>query len=263
MINLKHIAMKNVHNFRDLGGYPTADGCCTKWGMLYRSDALSRLNHEEWETLVRRNVKTVIDLRGKSEVASAPVHTPEHVAYYHYSLMRELDGMMETEGQVHPKENQGSSAGPILESMKLDYGKSLFGNVGCCVDILNTITMRLEAGAIVFMCSAGKDRTGMIAALLLYLCDVAGEDIIADYIVSNTYNRNGINRKISELPDSVMKRIPDINLLKNLFESRPETMESFLDELDAKDIRKVLDINGFTAEQQNILKASFTEKINS
>lgn len=247
MKHLRHIAMKYVCNFRDLGGYPTQDGRSTKWGLLYRSDALSALTDEEWEMLAERGVRTVIDLRGNSEVEEAPVLAPKQVSCYHFSLMKELDHMMDA-GDAN-----------ILGSMKLDYGKTLFGNLECCVNILTVIAERLQEGAIVFMCSAGKDRTGIIAAVLLYLCGVGREDMIADYIVSNTYNSNGINKKLANLPGSVLRMLPDVKLLEGLVQSRPETMIQLLDELDEKDIRRCLEEAGFTREQQEALKELITE----
>lgn len=249
MKHLRHIAMKYVCNFRDLGGYPTLDSRGTTWGMLYRSDALSGLTDEEWEMLVKRGVRTVIDLRGNSEVADAPVIAPEEIAVYHFSLMQELDHMLDA-GDAN-----------ILGSMKLDYGKTLFGNLECCVNILTVIAERLKEGAVVFMCAAGKDRTGIIAAVLLYLCGVAREDIIADYMVSNTYNSNGINKKIANLPESVLRMLPDVKLLEGLVQSRPETMIQLLDEMDETDIRQCLEEAGFTRRQQEALKMMVTEEI--
>lgn len=256
MKHLKHIAMKHVYNFRDLGGYPAMDGRSTRWGILYRSDALSNLTGEEWEMLTKRGVRTVIDLRGTPEVETAPVLAPDAVAYHHYSLMQELDQMMVTEDGM-PGQNGGNAG--ILGSMKLDYGKTLFGNMECCVKILHVMAERIPTGGVVFMCSAGKDRTGIIAAVILYLCGVGREDIIADYMVSNIYNSNGINKKLSSLPESVLKLVPDQSLLDDLIQSRPETMIQLLDEMEEKDLRRCLEEQGFTAQQQEAFKVLVTE----
>lgn len=264
MIPLKHIPLKQACNFRDLGGYPTDDGRYTRWGILYRSDALSSLTGEDWDTLAERGVRTVIDLRGDEEVKTSPVLAPESVSCYHDSLMRELDQMIgrkeEEPGKTLEKfSGESTGATGILGSMKLDYGKTLFGNLECGVNILETITERLQEGAVVFMCSAGKDRTGIIAALLLYLCGVSREDIVADYMVSNIYNSNGINKKLSSLPSSVLGMLPDKKLLEELIQSRPETMIQLLDEFEAKDIRGCLEAQGFSREQQETLKARMTD----
>lgn len=88
---MRHIPLKNAFNVRDMGGYPTTDGKSTKWGMLYRSDALSSLTEEDWQVLKARKIHTVIDLRSLSEISAAPVQVPEGTEYDHFSLMPEMD----------------------------------------------------------------------------------------------------------------------------------------------------------------------------
>ncbi len=155
---LKHTPLQGAHNVRDLGGYPTMDSGVTRWGMIYRSDALNELTENDWDVLRKRNVKTIIDLRSQIEADSAPITLPEGMEYFHFSLMSELDGKLKDVSQK-----------TILQSMKLDYEKTLFGNLSCAVKVLNTILNGIDKGAVMFLCSAGKDRTGIIAALVLYL----------------------------------------------------------------------------------------------
>lgn len=250
MMNLKHIPLQGAYNVRDLGGYPTTDGRITRWGVLYRSDALSELTKEDWNILKERNVKTVIDLRSSSETKSRPVLLPDGIAYYHFSLMKDLDELFDGSGQEN-----------ILQSMKLDYAETLFENLSCAVDILNTILSRMDAGAIDFFCSAGKDRTGIVASLVLYLCHTIREDIVADYMVSSTYNTNGINKKIENLPEEFKKGLPDPEFLKNSVASDPKTISSLLDEMEKRDLCHLLEENGFSMEDQQKLVLKFTEEI--
>lgn len=247
---LKHIPLQGAKNTRDLGGYPTIDGRVTRWGMLYRSDALNELTENDWDVLRRRNIKTIIDLRSLTEADAAPIITPEGIDYFHDSLMSELDGKL-----------RSLSQDTTLQSMKLDYEKTLFGNLSCAAKVLNTILTGMDKGAVIFLCSAGKDRTGIIAALVLYLCGVVREDMIADYIVSSTYNVNGINRKMENLPPEYLKAIPDMELLKDCLASKSETITALLDALEHRDIRTLLAEHGFTAESQKQLASIFTEKI--
>ena len=247
MIQLKHIPLEGAHNFRDLGGCPTTDGGATKWGMLYRSDALSGLTRRDWAELEARKVRTILDLRSGSERAASPITPPEGITCLGFNLMRELDG-------------HGAAVSPetILQSMKLDYVRTLFGNLPCGAEILNAILERLEQGAVVFLCSAGKDRTGIVAALVLYLCGVPREDIIADYIVSSTYNTNGINAKLGSLPAEILRRIPDPEILRDCLASKPETIIALLDALEQRNIRALLAENGFSEERQRLLVKKFT-----
>lgn len=245
---LKHIPLNNAYNVRDLGGYPTQDGHFTRWNMLYRSDALAALDEADWQILKDRNIRTIIDLRSTSEAAASPIHVPEYMVYCQFSLMNTLD--------VRP---QSMSREAIIESMKLDYVKTLFGNMECGAQILTTILERMDAGAVLFLCSAGKDRTGIVAALSLYLCNVIREDIVADYIVSSTYNTNGINKKIANLPPEIMKMVPDMELLKDCFSSKSETIIKLLDAFDAQDIRGKLDEAGFAREKQEMFREKMME----
>lgn len=245
---IKHIPLKNAYNVRDLGGYPTTDGRVVRWNMLYRSDALSALDESDWQILKERNIRTIIDLRSTSEAAASPIHMPACMQYYQFSLMNTLD--------MRP---QSMSREAIIESMKLDYVKTLFGNMECGAQILTTILERIGAGAVLFLCSAGKDRTGIVAALSLYLCNVIREDIVADYIVSSTYNTNGINKKIANLPPEMLKMVPDMELLKDCFASKPETIIKLLDAFETMDIRTKLDEAGFTGAKQELFREKMTE----
>lgn len=247
---LKQLPLKNTHNTRDLGGYPTTDGCMTRWGLLYRSDSLAKLDEEDWHFLQQRNIHTIIDLRNMRETESAPIEAPEGIRTFHFSLMNTLDQNPETLSQEN-----------ILASMKLDYVQTLFGNLPCAADILRTISEGMKTGSVLFLCSAGKDRTGTIAALILYLCQVSRQNIIADYMVSSTYNADGINRMLKNLPEHLLKRIPDMKLLEDCFASKPETVTALLDALDARNISQELDRVGFSFAQQAALKEQFTEHI--
>lgn len=245
---LKHIPLEKAHNIRDLGGYPAAQGKATRWGLLYRSDALSELTKSDWEKLQQRNIKTIIDLRSERECAAAPIFAPEEMVCLHFSLMNQLDSNLKSAS----REN-------IIESMKLDYVKTLFGNLSCGAQILHAILERMDSGAVLFLCSAGKDRTGIVAALVLYLCGVMKEDIIADYIVSATYNADGINKKLENLPPQMLAMVPDMQLLKDCFASKPETIQALLEAFEQRDIRQALAENGFSHESQELLQKKFTE----
>ena len=251
-MNKKRIPLEGAFNFRDLGGYPTKDNKSTKWGMLYRSDELSSLTASDWEIVNSLNVKTIIDLRSNMESEHNIITPPKDIEYYHYSLMPELDNLQKN------LSDPTQIAGVIAKSMKLDYCKTLFENIPCCVEILSTVSERLDVGSVIILCSAGKDRTGITAALILYLCGVYREDIIADYAVSSIYNSNGINKKMEKIPAELLKMIPDPEMLKVAMESRPETIIELLDKMDAEDIRKILDGGGFSITKQQQLKEMFT-----
>ncbi len=250
----RHIPLAHAHNLRDLGGFPTADGRTTRWGLLYRSDELSELTQEEWETVRGLGVRTLIDLRSRRETESAKITPAYPLEYRNLSLMKELDE------RPPARPSDGSASGSILESMRLDYTKTLFGNLGCAAEILRVILGRLSrGGSVLFFCSAGKDRTGITAAMVLSLCGVLREDIIADYMVSNTYNTEGINQNMEVLPPEFLARIPNLQILKDMMDSKPENMSALLDAFEEHDLRARLAENGFDRGQQEQLAARMLE----
>ncbi|WP_310602330.1 tyrosine-protein phosphatase [Anaerosporobacter sp.] len=264
MVGMKRILLQGAYNVRDLGGYPTREAKVTKWGLLFRGDSPSALTEEDWSILKKLNVKTMIDLRSNMEKTSAGITPNYEMNYYHCSLMQELENIPDisklSKGDISSdKMTQMLGSEKFMESMKLDYVRTLFGNIDGAVTILNYILEELPQGGILFFCSAGKDRTGIIASLVLYLCDVIREDIIADYMVSSTYNTNGINKNFSSPPASMVSMFGDKEVLKDLFESKAETIISLLDAYKDRDIKELLGKNGFSKEKQEKLKEMFLQ----
>ncbi len=257
----RRILLENAHNFRDLGGFPTEDGAITKWNLLYRSDSLSSLTDAEWQILQGMNIDCILDLRSSREVEDAPIKPPYPAKYHHLSLMKELEEtpMVRMEDLAKLSQDDELRA-QILKSMELDYPRTLFGNLSCAASILNVILDKLKKkdGSVVFLCSAGKDRTGITAAMLMFLCRVPREDIIADYMVSYTYNEKGINQMMAEMPDEV-KALFDSDSARQGVSSDPETMAGLLDAFEEKDLRKCLAENGFDVQKQQELVTLMTE----
>ena len=242
---MKRVALEGAHNFRDLGGIPAGQSKSTRWGCLYRSDSIAGLSSSDWEELRERNIRTVIDLRSENEATASPILLMDGMEYRHYNLMKELDS------HVHGAERSKET---ILKSMQLDYAETVFGNMECCADILRGISEGLDKGAVVFLCSAGKDRTGITAAMVLYLASAARQDIIADYMISSTLNTDGINRLMKNfpVPEEYLTAIPDLmERVKKVLDSRPETMEVLLDAFEKRNFKECLEACGFTEEMQD------------
>ena len=164
------------YNARDLGGLPTLDGKITIRRSLIRSDVLNRLTEEGKQRLIEYGVKTIVDLRYPHEFDSNPAvsffdnkenHNPE---YYNVPLGRDDPEIWET---INRFEDPSSYYGFWLDS---------FPDAVCQI---MRIILGSKPGGVVFHCHAGKDRTGMIAALLLGLAGVSRDLIIADYTYTN------------------------------------------------------------------------------
>jgi len=166
----RRLAWPDCQNTRDLGGLPHTGGL-TRSGVLVRSDNLRSLNPAGLEAMVAYGVTTVIDLRSESEVATSPspfaipdpFNYPPPPAYMHMPLVDDATML------------KLSEASDMFERylMMLEHRPAAFGAI--------FTTLARTEGTAVFHCFAGKDRTGMVAAMSLALAGVGVDAIAADY----------------------------------------------------------------------------------
>ncbi|MGE0879370.1 MAG: tyrosine-protein phosphatase [Acidimicrobiia bacterium] len=171
----RRVVLENLQNFRDLGGYRTASGRTVKWGHLYRADNMARLSPGDVATVSALGVNTVIDLRMVKEIerdGRAPV-TDHGIAYHHF---RVIDEVMIAQPQKDDAPALGRSPGEMYKLMADMGGKAFAG----AIDVL------AQPGGLpaVFHCTAGKDRTGMLAALILSGLGVDDDTIADDYVLT-------------------------------------------------------------------------------
>jgi protein-tyrosine phosphatase len=167
------VQMEQVHNFRDLGGYPTASGATTKWRTLFRADGLHRLRAEsDIEIVESLGLKSVIDLRTKREQREQGIFPLEdiEVDFHHVSIVDATwSDSKETPQIEDPVEFLVWGYRDLLE-----IGSEKFA-------LAMKILSDQENVPAVFHCAAGKDRTGVLAALILSTVGVSDDIICADY----------------------------------------------------------------------------------
>lgn len=170
----RNLAWEGCYNIRDLGGLPTQDGGQTRMGVLIRADMPSRLTPAGEQALLDYGVRTLIDLRTlpQTQEAPYPLMQPGRAAavrYWHLPL----------ENYTSPEQVLVDNAPTRAES----YARALHYFAANIATILRAIATA-PTGGILFHCQTGRDRTGMISALLLSLANVATEVIAADYAAS-------------------------------------------------------------------------------
>ena len=209
------IELEGAFNFRDLGGYPAGPGRRTRWRRLFRSDSLSELTPGDLATLESLGVATVVDLRTSAEVDrdGRAGLDPRRVHYAHLSVLREEAG--ESAGAPAATSRPSAICGTCRTTRRRWCGPSSWSATRLGFPWSSTA-------------AAGKDRTGVLAALVLSLVGVDRDVVVADYaltaermplIVERLRRHPVYGPRMAEMPSAT-------------FGVRAETMARFLDGLD-------------------------------
>jgi protein-tyrosine phosphatase len=191
------IKLENASNLRDIGGWPTTDGRHVRTGMVFRAPALVRLSDADQAAIAALGIRTVCDLRGVRESAANPVELPgarHEKLPIEPSVGASLKDIVRTgvaAGHVSPTE--------MFELLREAYQAYALQSA----DKYRALFALLSAGEtpLLFHCSAGKDRTGFGAALLLTTLGVGWDDVLADYLATNRLWRREIATNFDLPPD--------------------------------------------------------------
>jgi protein-tyrosine phosphatase len=173
MTSGRHLPFDSLCNFRDLGGYATSDGHVTRWRTLYRADSLGRLGgKEDLRRFEGLGIGTVIDLRYPWEIAAKGRLPPtDGVTWLNLSIEhRTYD-----QAQIDPDLDPWRYLADRYAEVAADGTAELRQAIG---------TIAAADAPVVFHCASGKDRTGLLAALVLALLDVPVETIAADFALT-------------------------------------------------------------------------------
>jgi protein-tyrosine phosphatase len=181
------IALEGAVNFRDLGGYATVDGQRTRWRVLFRADGLSELTGTDLEVMRELGIRTVVDLRSGQEVEQSRFNVDAHpVTFHHYPF---IEALPNAEGFERAPGFLGTQYTEMLD----DATPQIIGALSALA--------APDACPAVFHCTAGKDRTGLLSALVLSLLGVPEETVIADYALSGAAMVRLRAKLIEKYPD--------------------------------------------------------------
>ncbi len=169
------IRFDTCFNFRDLGGYETAEGRRVRWKTLYRADTLHRLDGPDLDLLLELGLRSIIDLRSQHELDDHGRFRHDGALVVHHVPMIDVVG-----GPKRPVE-----PAPGAPSRSVGEGYVAMAGEGRRA-IADAVTLLARPGALpaVFHCTAGKDRTGILAAIILSAIGVRDEDIVDDYMLT-------------------------------------------------------------------------------
>lgn len=166
----RHLDWDGCLNLRDLGGLPTEDGRTTAWGAFVRGDTLCGLSDAGRGSVVGYGIRTVVDLRSHDELSREPnpfAALPDLVSYLH-----------------HPLNDPATDAQLSVQSSAVERYLTMIVAGGARIADIFTALAGARPG-VLFHCFAGRDRTGIISALLLRLAGVDLETIVGDYEVTD------------------------------------------------------------------------------
>ncbi|WP_188189090.1 tyrosine-protein phosphatase [Nonomuraea sp. SYSU D8015] len=209
---IRHIEFLNLCNFRDVGGYATGDGRTVQWQRLYRADSLGWLTGDDLTTFRALRVRTVIDLRHPFEVEkNGRVPDSEGQNYHNLPIEgRRWDTTPYTEDLGIAR---------YLANRYLDVTEDGVENLRTALETI----AQADNAPVVIHCAAGKDRTGVLTALILSLAGVGEDDIVADYALTGLATERFIADWRRRHPEAAMW--PGFGL------APAETMRLFLSDL--------------------------------
>jgi len=173
------VFLEGASNLRDMGGYPAADGRRLRHGVIFRSATLANLTPRDVETIAALGLRTVCDLRGQAEAAHRPSRLPDGAERIALPIEPTVGASLRD--LMLREQSTGEDVVALLRTAYLDYGTRFIGAYRGLFDLL------LEPGrhALLFHCSAGKDRTGLGAAFLLMALGASRETVMADYVATD------------------------------------------------------------------------------
>ena len=240
MTNLS-LGLANAANARDLGGYPAAPGRRVRHGMLFRANALNRLSDDDVAAVGRLGLACVVDFRHPHEIeligpdllpvpppqrlVALPLFDLEHDVFTTVSAALRGTAGAEVPAKLRPDHAGGGAAEMMLELYRWFVTASMARHA-----FASAVRLIASADALplLFHCTAGKDRTGWLAALVLSSLGVERDVIVADYLRTNDLNATGNAYVLAALAD----RVEDPTVLLPLLEARREYLAEGFAEVD-------------------------------
>jgi protein-tyrosine phosphatase len=205
-VTQRHVALDGAVNFRDLGGYVTADGRRTRWRTLFRADGLGDLSEKDLAMVRELGIRTVIDLRSGYELEQSRFDTVAHpVDFHHVPFIEAL-----------PHADEWDLKPGLLGAQYKEMLDEATAQIVTALEVL----AKPDAVPAVFHCTAGKDRTGLLAALVLSLVGVPEETVVADYALSG----EAMERLRAKLVVKYPEGRDAIFALDEVFSAKPSNM---------------------------------------
>lgn len=227
----KQLKIKKVTNFRTIGNIKNNDGRTLKEGMLYRSGHLYQLKKKSLKTFQNLGIKEVIDLRNSKEISQKPDQLSDTFIYKNYSAFEDEGDQL---NQAKKLVLKGKVKGSDADQRMLDFYKNyVTENPAIIKEIIHEILD--SENPVLYHCTAGKDRTGIITALILTILKFDRKTIENDYLLSNNYRKQLVQKRL-HLANNLHFLYPkmDLNVIEKLSWVEKNYLETAFSEIDKK-----------------------------
>lgn len=246
---LRRLELSGAVNFRDLGGYSSADGRKIKWGQLFRSDSLAELSDDDLFRIEPLKLRSIFDFRHQHERSEKPNRLGANwlvqthaLGFYPYGAQRLMERVR----------SRDISRQAVSQIFKLMYGRLPVDQAGNYAQLLQQLIAPDALPALIH-CTSGKDRTGFAVAVVMLALGVGRETIMKDYTLTNQFRRD-LSFMLGEGAD------PEV--VTAVQAAEPEYLAAAFAAIDgawgsdAEYLRKGL---GFSADQQVLLQSLLLE----
>jgi protein-tyrosine phosphatase len=247
----REVKLEGAINFRDIGGYTTWDGKHVKWGKIYRAAALNKLTATDFNSLHKLSLAVIADFRGPYEVKAAPDLVPDGIQ--RISLPAGSENIGDSNYMKNMTRLQNRDSFLIAFYSDLTPFKERY------TAVFDALLQLPKDSSLVFHCSAGKDRTGIAAALVLSALGVQEETIMQDYLATNYYRRKENERAI---PAMIKMYGLSEATAKNMMAAREEYLQATFNSIKARygSVNNYLEKEfGLTAQKTKLLRALYLE----
>lgn len=179
---------EGIHNFRDLGGYPAAGGATVKWGSLYRSANLSEASRADQQALDTLELHALVDLRSATEREAQPNQVSEKPSFEIVEIPVLDGGAQGLADEITRRIEDGTLADFDAEAFMLNANRQFADEFTPQFAEFMQVILRAGGEPVLWHCTAGKDRAGFAAAVLLRILGVPENVVLEDYALSRQYS---------------------------------------------------------------------------
>ncbi len=226
------IRLEGAPNFRDIGGYLTTAGQYVRCGRIFRSDALNHLTEQDYAVLSEIGVRLVCDLRSDLERTLKPTLWPPYLLPMTWAIDVNVDLRAGNSQLINMLRKDPNERGAIamMSHVYRSVPDALVRHLG---KLFTAITQD-ECLPLILHCSVGKDRTGVMSAILLLALGVPRDTVIADYLKTNEYqNVMNLEKRIVEFLEPILDVPPRREIVDVMIGARQIYLDIALDTIES------------------------------